>query len=290
MVDVAERDDGLLESLRRLAEDFERATRLAMAELYGAYEHSAEGIPEQEVVFGLLARQASLAIGLLRSPQSWNGDMAPVILRTMIDLHLTLAWILQDPAPRSREFVNYGLGRTKLYAEHMKQQIELGAADPSMSQSVEALEAFISADRYPWLVEVNTGAWGGEDLRKMAQATGQESLYNLAYSPFSAATHNTWQHISMYNLVPCEEPLHALHRVPVIAEALFDPDYAYRTAKYLDRSLTAAAEWLGESIATDGLRELVTTALDNMAPSASRDGPGDGPTTTVDESAGGDLQ
>lgn len=99
MADVAERDDALLQSLRRLAEDFERVTRHAAAELYRAYEHSAEGIPEQEVVFGLLARQATLAIGLLRSPQSWNGDMAPVILRTMIDLHLTLAWILQDPAP-----------------------------------------------------------------------------------------------------------------------------------------------------------------------------------------------
>lgn len=273
MADVADGTDGLIESLRRLAEDFERAARLAVARLYGAYEHSAEGIPEQEVVFGLLARQASLAIGLLRSPQSWNGDMAPVMLRTMIDLHLTLAWILQDPAPRSREFVNYGLGRTKLYAEHLKQQIEMGEADPSMSEYVQALEAFISADKYPWLVEVNTGAWGGEDLRKMAQATDQENLYNLAYSPFSAATHNTWQHVSMYNLIPCEEPLHALHRVPAIAVALFDPDYAYRAAKYLDRSLGAVAEWLGESISPDGLQELVATTLDGVGPPAPGDGP-----------------
>lgn len=201
--------------------------------------------------------------------------MAPVVLRTMIDLHLTLAWILQDAAPRSREFVNFGLGRAKLYAEHLKQQIELGSADPTMSPYVEALEEFISNDRYPWLVEVNTGAWAGEDLRKMAQATDQESLYNLAYSPFSAATHNTWQHISTYNLAQCEDPLHALHRVPVIAAASFDPDYAYRAAKYLDRSLTAAAEWLGETIPTEGLRELVATALDIAAPSEPRDGSGD---------------
>ena len=44
-----------------------------------------------EVVGGLLARQVTLATQLAIAPSTWNGHFAPIIFRTMIDTHITLA-------------------------------------------------------------------------------------------------------------------------------------------------------------------------------------------------------
>ena len=54
-----------------------------------------------EVVGGLLARQATLGIQLASSPGIWNGHVAPLILRTMVDTFITLAWIIEDPVDRA---------------------------------------------------------------------------------------------------------------------------------------------------------------------------------------------
>jgi hypothetical protein len=43
--------------------------------------------------------------------------IAPLILRSMVDLRITLGWILMEPVPRCEQFVFYGLGQTKLWVE-----------------------------------------------------------------------------------------------------------------------------------------------------------------------------
>jgi len=70
----------------------------------------------------------------------------------------------------------------------------------------------------------------------MVSEAGCEGLYNFAYTPFSGSAHNMWQHVSLYNLKPCLNPLHKYHKVPNIADAPIDPDFVYRSAKYIDRS------------------------------------------------------
>ena len=80
--------------------------------------HSWEFDPDQtevhEVVGALLARQVTLATQLAGSPAIWNGHVAPVLLRTMVDAYITLAWILKKPLDRSRKFILHGLGQEKL--------------------------------------------------------------------------------------------------------------------------------------------------------------------------------
>ena len=81
-----------------------------------------------EVVGGLLARQATLGIQLASSPGTWNGHVAPVILRTMADTLITVAWIVDEPVDRARKFIHYGLGQEKLEIEHRREQLkEVGA-------------------------------------------------------------------------------------------------------------------------------------------------------------------
>ena len=51
-----------------------------------------------------------------------------------------------------------------------------------------------------------------------------------------------WQHVSIYNLKPCGNPMHKYHKVPTILEAPLDPDFVYRSAKYVDRTYEAIDE------------------------------------------------
>jgi hypothetical protein len=62
-----------------------------------------------DVLTALLARQATLAIEMASAPQLWNGHSAPLFLRAMTDVHITLAWILLDAKTRARQYIDYGL-------------------------------------------------------------------------------------------------------------------------------------------------------------------------------------
>ena len=44
-----------------------------------------------------------------------------------------------------------------------------------------------------------------------------------------------WQHISLYNLKECQNPLHKFHRVPTIANVPLNEDYVFRSAKYISK-------------------------------------------------------
>src|ERR1700756_1419122 len=76
-----------------------------------------------EVVGALLARQVTLASELASSPGIWNDSVAPLVLRAMADLHITVAWIIKDPVDRSRKFIHFGLGQAKLQLEHRKAEM-----------------------------------------------------------------------------------------------------------------------------------------------------------------------
>src|SRR5882757_7938529 len=61
------------------------------------------------VLNGLLGRQATLTVKLAQSPTNWDGHLAPLILRSMIDCHISFEWILQNPKIRAQEYIGYAL-------------------------------------------------------------------------------------------------------------------------------------------------------------------------------------
>lgn len=190
-----------------------------------------------ETIGGLMARQATLTIELAMSPSIWNGHIAPIVLRCMTDAHITLAWILNDPEERAKKYILYGLGQEKLQIEHLKTDADQD--DEQIKKLIEIKEFWLNSQRRDFLTEVNVGAWAGLTTREMAKESDCEGLYKFAYTPFSAVAHNMWQHISIYNLKPCSNPLHKFHKVPTVMEAPIDPDYVYRSAKYVHRTYEA---------------------------------------------------
>jgi hypothetical protein len=189
-----------------------------------------------EVVGGLLARQVTLATELAYSPSTWTGHMAPLTLRAMADVFIIVGWIIRSPLERTRKFVLYGLGQEKLHVAHKRAEMEKSGASEELKIVVDSIEAWISSQRIPGLTEVELGNWADISTRKMAEEAGHLNFYNHVYSPFSACAHSMWHHISKYNLRPCRNPLHKMHKVPVVPELGMDPSYFYLAAKYVDKT------------------------------------------------------
>ncbi len=215
-----------------------------------------------EVAIGLVARQATLSIHLALTPSMWTGHIAPLVLRAMTDAHITLAWILKDPAPRARQYILHGLGQEKLMIAHLEANSDDDEFGDQVAFMLGRKKEWLESQRRDFLTAVNVGSWSGLKVRDMAIEGECEQLYQFAYTPFSSAVHNMWNHVSSYNLRQCTNPLHKFHRVPFIAPLPSVPDYVYRSAKYLSRSfgsldtafsLTPETElpvsWLGAQLA-----------------------------------------
>jgi hypothetical protein len=198
-----------------------------------------------EVVGGLLARQVSLATEMARSPEIWNPHIGPLVLRSMVDLHITISWILLEPEKRAQQYIAYGLGQVKLLIEHLKATALEGQLDTQTEETVAALEEWHNSQRLTFLTEVNVGSWSGLSTRKMAEEAGCLDLYTYAYTPLSEAAHSMWHHISLFNLQRCANPLHRLHSIPHSPRLMPQIYFLHMGANYLEQTFILIYESLG---------------------------------------------
>jgi len=143
------------------------------------------------VLVALLARQATLAIELASAPQLWNSHSAPLFLRAMADVHITLAWILMDAKNRARQYIEHGLGQAVLELEHRKKQMESSneGDQAGLKDVIHHQQNWIDLQKWNFLVEVNIGSWSGKPAREMAEEAGLIDIYNYVYTPFSQCVH-----------------------------------------------------------------------------------------------------
>ena len=217
-----------------------------------------------EVIGSLMARQVTLANNFARSPGIWNGHVAPMILRAMADVYISLAWILKNPPDRARKFIRYGLGQAKLEVEHRKVQAESDKKDPADDPVITALEEWIASQRYPFLTEVDLGSWSGLSTRSMAEEAECLDFYNYVYTPFSASVHSTWQHVGSFNLTPCISPLHKGHKLPIDPELEIDSYYLYLAAKYLDKTFRLFDSVIKPACAASQAFDLLSASIDQL--------------------------
>src|SRR5947209_6685006 len=75
-----------------------------------------------------------------------------------------------------------------------------------------------------------------------------------------------------YNLVPCPDPLHRYHKVPVILSVSIDIDYLYRAAKYVRKAFDLFDEKTSVKVNTPSAFEALAQnieRLDEMLESAA---------------------
>lgn len=219
---------------------FEDRWKQIKPEIYDKHIH--------ECIGALLSRQATLTIEMAKAPSTWNGHVAPLFLRCMVEAYITLAWILAEPKSRSKQYIEYGLGQEKLYIEFMKEALN---EDPdaydsdAIREMIEVRKSWLNGQLAEWATEVNVGSWSGMTAREMAKEIGRESIYKHAYVPFSGAAHNMWQHVGIYNVEPCTNPIHKWHVVPKIRRAAMHPDFMYRSSKYITITFELFDEKMG---------------------------------------------
>jgi len=189
-----------------------------------------------EVIGSLLARQVSLTISIVRSSENWNHEIAPIILRAMVDIFINLAWIFEEPLERAMKFILYGLGQQKLYIEHLEENLKEQGVDPEESEHLKAHKVLLESQRYPFLTKVDVGSWSGISVRVMAEEADCMDIYRRYYFPYSFVAHSMWNYLLISNLAPCDNPLHKGHLIPFINTGVPDLESMIDVAEFLDMS------------------------------------------------------
>jgi hypothetical protein len=230
------------DALERFVFDYRNAVRADLRARLANWPLDLNAIEAFEVVAALLCRQATLVMGMASSPGVWTPHMAPILLRAIADVFISLAWILwilKDRGPRARRFVEDGQGAIKLQIAHYKRALETATAPDDaeeLHKMIGLWSDWLAAQRMEAFVEVNLGNWSGLNARKMAEEAGFIDFYNYVYQPFSGATHSNWAHVSMFNAVHCENPAHRWHRSAAIVPAPVDLSWLYLASKYLSKT------------------------------------------------------
>jgi hypothetical protein len=248
--------------VRRARDDFEYRRKKWPTDLRRNEVH--------EVVGALLARQVTLAVQLASSVSSWNGHLAPLVLRAMADVYINIAWVLRDPGDRAKKFILYGLGQAKLELEHRRADLATRKAKSGEVEYAQIQEDWINRQRATFLTDVNVGSWSGISTRTMADEAGCIDFYNYVYTPFSACTHSTWHHVARYNLSPCNNPLHRYHSVPTTVDAPLDPHYLHLAARYLQKTFSKFDEVFGISTRKKSALDVLTLGLTKLEREASK--------------------
>lgn len=226
-------NDNDVAKLWRIAHDFTDAARAELEARWRSWPLDLAATEVHEVVGALLARQVTLARTIISNPGTWTAHAAPIFLRVMADVRISLEWILGVPQERAQRYIEYGLGQMKLEVEHRKSVLDADNPDPDQQFLIEYLQAWIDEQRFHFLTTVDLGSWSGITTRAMAEEAGCLDFYNWVYTPFSAATHATWQHVGRFNVKTCTNPLHRYHRVPADEDFSLDFTYPDLAAKYL---------------------------------------------------------
>ena len=205
---------------------------------------------EDEVLVGLIARQARLATAVTSDDRMWTPDLGRIIQRCMVDTHITLTWLIKEGKHQDFEkFIEYGLGQEKLLLEHLK--IGLDESDPGFkvkSEEIEYRRGWIDSQILSNFLPVNVGNWTTKNIRKMAEEAKCLDIYNLSYTPFSNTVHGMWNTIARLNLKFCINPLHKFHRIPSLEQPPVYLGIIVQTMEIMNLSFMQWADFKGVKI------------------------------------------
>jgi Family of unknown function (DUF5677) len=255
-------DHAYIASLQEAAEQFVTRARDEFNERTKNWPVDLTQGEVHEVIGSLLARQLTLATQLAYCPAIWTHDIAPLVLRAMADVYITIAWVLPLPQERSKKFIHYGLGQAKLQLEHRRADLEAREAKPGEQERIADMENWIDGQRATFLTDVNLGSWSGISTRSMAEEAGCLDFYNYVYAPFSACAHSMWHHVAIHNLKTCRNPLHRFHAVPHIGDGMLDWYYLYLAGKYLQKTFATFDEHIGTKIEAPSAFALLCARLE----------------------------
>ncbi len=166
-----------------------------------------------EGAFGLAFYAMTLFIELIyyRIPFSITSR---INLRVMIETLITFRYLLSKEAIESsiwEGYRSYGTGQLKLLflkIQELEKQIN--------SVDNEDLETLVNEDKWLEFVPINLGHWDSTNTRKISEDIGLKDLYDTYYNYTSGYIHAHWGAVRESIYQRCFNPLHRLHRGPIL--------------------------------------------------------------------------
>ena len=250
--------------LQRISDEYMMYSKAAVEKRWEVWVTGLENQSAHEAIGGLLARQASLANSLIIVPNAWTMAIGPLVLRTMIEAHVTIAWIFSDFEINSARYRDYGLGQLKLLIEKRKEALVREGKSVENDETIKAMEHFLSWQKSSDFTIVNVGSWSGISFRDMGHEVGLPNMVDISYATHSAAVHSTWNYVSQWNMRLCQNPLHRFHFLPDVGYFLISPKFVIDAAMYFEKSLNLFDEKTGVICNADSPYEFLKQEFTNL--------------------------
>jgi hypothetical protein len=167
--------------------------------------------PKHDTIFGT----AFYCLSILRELIGFCANesiLARMGLRTVLECYVTLAYLAKkDDGALWQSYRVYGAGQGKL--AFLK--IDESSERPEYV-SVDTLRALANEDQWQEFLPIDIGHWDKSNLRSMSEFAGVKADYDCYYSWPSAYVHGHWGAVSRTVFTTCLNPLHRLHRIPLI--------------------------------------------------------------------------
>lgn len=167
---------------------------------------------EDEIINGLFFRIFRFFRTFILDYHLLADDIAQIILRTMMESYIYLAYLLQENKHELfLEFKKYGIGQDKLYKLHLIRLLEEGKIKKT-KELINFIESQSDDEIWDEMISIKLKSF--DDLRKIAEKVGLRDKYALEYQPYSVVSHGQWPALRRYYLQRCKNPLHRFHFIP----------------------------------------------------------------------------
>lgn len=195
---------------------------------------------KHDTVFGFGFYSLALFRELLMTTNHHRqGITGRLILKTLTDIQITIAYLLiEDKSELWIKFRRFGTGQAKLA---LLKFLESEGEKPKFI-SEELLKQIVNEDMYQEFVNIELGDWCGLTLRKIAEISNTKDDYDKYYGWTSTYSHAHWSAMRDTCFTTCLNPLHRLHRVPLITPRFLNdtiPDAIFLINKILAQISTA---------------------------------------------------
>jgi hypothetical protein len=183
---------------------------------------------KHESIFGITFYSLRLLMELMRINASQTIS-AQLVLRTLVECFITLVYLTKkDEVTLWKSYRVFGAGQAKL------SYLKLEASEDSTNYvNIETLKELANEDLWEEFLPIELGHWDNTNLRKLSEEAGVKDIYDRYYSWTSSYLHGHWGPIrdTVYEI--CGNPLHRLHRIPIIQPQLL-PDVLPDVCKIID--------------------------------------------------------
>lgn len=148
--------------------------------------------------------------------------------------------------------------------------------DEGLAEYADYLTEISSSERLAAVLPIDIGDWSGKGIRTMAIESGLKDLYDLWYSPLSAAAHAEWMSLRGHYAQPCGESCHPRHWIPNIEHPERRPEVTGLFTQFLLMTVETAGQALGiEFVGLEGVPDLIDRAGALMREASTSSNTGD---------------